>query len=84
MTLINNQVSRRTRFRQSLPPWIAAAFSNQTKRPNTQRIKLATRPTTYGRDKVLALEVEVQQNCEADRIAYQEELFGIRNTNKIF
>ena len=84
MTLIDNLVPRRTRFRQSLPPWIAAATSNNMKRLNTQRIKLATRPTTYKNNKVRAREAEVLENCEADRIAYQERVFGTRNTNEIF
>ena len=33
-------------FDKALPPWIAAATSNQMKMLNTQRIKLTTRPTT--------------------------------------
>ena len=59
-------------------PWIAAATSNNMKRLNTQRIKLATRPTTYRNNKVRAREAEVLENCEADRIVYQEKVFGTR------
>ena len=83
MTLIDNHYPRRTWFRQSLPHCIAAATSNQIKILNTQRIRLATRPTTY-RKKLRALEAEVLKNCEANRIAYQENVFGTRNTNEIF
>ena len=73
-----------TRFRQSLSPWIAAATSNQMKKLNTQRIKLATRPTNYRKNKVRAFEAEVLDNCKADCIAYQENVFGTKNTNEIF
>ena len=65
-------------------PWIAAATSNQMKSLNTQQIKVATRPTTYRKNKLRALEAEVLKNCEADRIAYQEKVFGTKKSNEIF
>ena len=84
MTLINNHVPRRTWFRQSLLTWIGAATSNHMKRLNTQRIKLATRATTNRKNRERALEAEVLKNCETNRIACQEKVFGTRNTNEIF
>ena len=50
---------------------------------NTQRIKLATRPTAYRKNKVRALEAEWLKNCEDNCISYQEKVFGTRNTNEI-
>ena len=65
-------------------PWIAAATSNQIESLNTQQIKVATRPTTYRKKKLRALEAEVLKNCEADRIAYQEKVFGTKKSSEIF
>ena len=86
---ITSWLSSTTIFQEELGfdkafPWIAAAISNQMKKLNTQRIKLATRLTLYRKNKVRALEAEVLENCEADRIAYQEKVFGTRNTNEFY
>ena len=70
-------VPLRTRHRQEMPPRI----SNKLK---TQKKVLLERPTAYRRNNVSNLENVVLENCEIDRLNYQEELLSSRNTEKIF
>ena len=71
---------RRTRHRQSLPPWISAFTSNLRKKLKTQKRLLERKPTSYRKAAVMKLENLLTESAEADRKDYQET----RNTDVIF
>ena len=83
-SMIEECVPLRTKHRQEMPPWITPSTSNLINKLKTQRKLLVDRPTTYRRNHVANLENVVAENCEIDRLNYQEELFSTRNTEKIF
>ena len=82
--LIQECVPLRTRHRQEMPPWITPSTSNLINKLKTRKKVLLERPTAYLRNSVSKLENVVLENCELDRLKYQEELFSSRNTEKIF
>ena len=64
--------------------WITPITSNLINKLKTQKKELLERPTAYRRNSVSKLENVVLENCEIDRLNYQEELLSSRNTEKIF
>ena len=81
---IDTHIPKRTKYRQSLPPWITPSASHQMKMLNTQKRLLEKRPTSYRKNKVLKLESQITELCEHDRISYQEKIFGSRNCGQIY
>ena len=77
-------VAKRTRHRQSQPPWISCGTSNLINRLKTQKRLLENKPTSYRKQLVLKLEIQVTDSVEEDRVVYQENLLGSRNTDRIF
>ena len=82
--VVETYVPRRTRHRQSLPPWISAFTSNLMKKLKTQKRLLERKPTSYRKAAVMRLENLVTESAEADRKDYQENLMSTRNTDVIF
>ena len=81
--LIQECVPLRTRHRQQMPPWITPSTSNLKNKLKTQKRVLLERLTAYRRNNVSKLENVVLENCEIDRLNYQEEHLSSRNTKKI-
>ena len=77
-------VPRRTRHRQSLPPWISSFTSHLMKKLKTQKQQLQRKPTSYRQQQVARLEDLLIRSSEQDRIDYQEQLFETRKTDTIF
>ena len=77
-------VPKRTRHRKSLPPWISCGTSNLINKLKTQKRLLENKPTSYRKQLVLKLEIQVTDSAEEDRVVYQENLLGSRNTDRIF
>ena len=77
-------VPKRTRHRQSLPPWISCGTSNLINKLKTQKRLLENKPTSYRKKLVLKMENQVTESTEEDRVLYQENLQGSRNTNRFF
>ena len=77
--MIDTHIPKRTKYRQSLPPWITPSTSHQMKMLNTQKRLLEKGPASYRKNKVLELESQITELCEHDRISYQEKNFGSRN-----
>ena len=78
-------VPKRTRNRQSLPPWISRSFTSYNmKRLQTQKRLLSEKPTSYLKQEVLKLENQLIESAELDRIEYQEKIMRARNTGTIF
>ena len=81
--LIDTHIPKRTKYRQSLPPWITPSTSHQMKILNTQKRFLVKRPTSYRKIKVFKLESQITELCEHDRISYQEKNFASRNWSNL-
>ena len=64
-------VPKRTRHRQSLPPWISSFTSYNMKRLQTQKRLLSEKLTSYRKQEVLKLENQLIESSELDRIEYQ-------------
>ena len=77
-------VPNRSRHRQSLPTWISCGASNFFNKLKTQKRLLENKPTSYRKQLVLKLEIQVTDSAEEDRVVYQENLLGSRNTDRIF
>ena len=77
-------VPKRKRHRQSLPPWISCGTSNLINTLKTQKPLLENKPTSYRKQLVLKLEIQVIDSAEEDRVVHQENLLGSRNTDRIF
>lgn len=77
--ILTNSVPRRSRHRQSLPPWISPETSNLMKRLSTKKSQLARKPTSYRRNQVLRLENIVIEQAELERSEYQQKLLSSRN-----
>ena len=58
--------------------------SNWMKKLKTQRELLNKKLTNYRKLRVMKLENLVNELCENDRVAYQEELLATRDTNLLF
>ena len=82
--LVNQHVPRRTRRRQSLPPWVTPSTSNIMNKLRTQTIIYQLKPTSYRRNLNLSVDKMVEEAVEEDRINYQENLMSTRNTHLIF
>ena len=76
--LIDTHIPKRTKHRQSLPPWITPSKSHQMKMLNTQKRLLEKGPASYRKNKVLELESQITELCEHDRISYQEKKFWFK------
>ena len=50
----------------------------------TQKRLLENKPTSYRKQLVLKLEIQVTDSAEEDRVVYQENLLGSRSTDRIF
>ena len=74
--LIQECVPLRTRHRQEMPPWITPSTSNLINKLKTQKKVLLERPIAHRKNNVSKLENVVLENCEIDRLKYQEELFS--------
>ena len=77
-------VPKRTRHRQSLPPWISCGTSNLFVKLKIPKRLLENKPTSYRKQLVLKLEIQVTVSTEEDRVVYQESLLGSRNTDRLF
>ena len=77
-------VPKRTRHRQSLLPWISCVTSNLINKLKTQKRLWENKPPSYRKQLVLKLEIQVTDSAEEDRVVYQENLLGSRNTDRIF
>ena len=77
-------VPKRTRQRQSLPPWISCGTSNMIIKLKTRKRLLQNKPTSYRKQLVLKLENQVTDSAEENGVEYQEKLLGSRNTDRIF
>ena len=77
-------VPKRTRHRRSLPPLISCGTSNLINKLKTQKRLLENKPTSYRKQLVLKLENQVTDSAEEDRVVCQENLLGLRNTERIF
>ena len=82
--IIEVHVPKRTRHRQSLPPWISSFSSYNMKRLQTQKRLLSEKPTSYRKQEVLKLEIQLIESSKLDRIEYQEKIMRARNTGTIF
>ena len=82
--LVNQHVPRRTRRRQSLPPWIALSTSNIMNKLRTQTRLYKLKPTSYRRNLILSLDKMVKEAVEENRLNYQENLMSTRNIHLIF
>ena len=78
------KLSKRTRHRQSLPPWISCGTSNLINKLKTKKPLLENEPTSYRKQLVLKRENQVTDAAEEDRVVYQENLLGSRNTGRTF
>ena len=74
---------KRTKHRQSLPPWITPSTSNLMKTLNTQRKLVANETTSYRKNNVRNLQNIVTEAAEIDRCNYQEKIMSTRDTNVI-
>ena len=77
-------IHKRTRHRQSLPPWITPSTSNLMKKLNTQRKLVANKPTSYRKNIVRKFQNVVTEAAEIDRCNYHEKILSTRDTNVIF
>ena len=77
-------IPKRTRHRQSLPPWITPSTSNLMKKLNTQRKLVANKPMSYRKNIVRKLQNVVTEAAEIDRCNYQEKIMSTRDTSVIF
>ena len=82
--LVNQHVPRKTRRRQSLPPWVTPSTSNIMNKLRTQTRIYKLKPTSYRRNLILSLDKMVEEAVEEDRVNYQENLMSTRNTHLIF
>ena len=82
--ILDLYVTKRTRHRQSLPPWISCGTSNLINKLKTQKRLLENKPTSYRKQLVLKLEIQVTDPAEEDRVVYQEKLLRSRHTDRIF
>ena len=74
--LIQECVPLRMRHGQEIPPWITPSTSDLINKLKTQKKVLLERPTASRRNNVSKLENVVLENCEIDRLNYQEELLS--------
>ena len=77
-------IPKRTRHRQSLPPWITPSTSNLMRKLNTQRKLVANKPTSYRKNIVRKFQNLVTEAAEIDRCNYQEKIMSTRDTSVIF
>ena len=63
--------ARRTRRRQSLPPWITPSTSNIMNKLRTQTRIYKMKATNYRRNLILSLDKMVKEAVEEDRLNYQ-------------
>ena len=80
--LIQECVPLRTRHGQEIPPWITPSTSDLINKLKTQKKVLLERPTASRRNNVSKLGNVVLENCEIDRLNYQEDLLS--SPKKIF
>ena len=78
------KISKRTRHRQSLPPWITSSTSNLMKKLKTQRELVAKKPTLYRKNIVRKFQNVVTEAAEIDRCNYQETIMSTRDISVIF
>ena len=76
-------ITKRTRHRQSLPPWITPSTSNLMKKLNTQRKLVANKPTSYRKNIVRNFQSVVTEAAEIDWCNYQEKIMSTRDTSVI-
>ena len=67
-----------------MAPWITPSTSNLINKLKSQKKVFLERPTAYRKNNVSKLENVVSENCEIDRLNYQEALLSSRNTEKNF
>ena len=82
--LVTQHVPRRTRRRQSLPPWITPSTLNIMNKLRTQTRIYKLKPTSYRRNLIPSLDEMVKEAVEGDRLNYQEDVMSTRNTHLIF
>ena len=77
-------IPKRTRHRQSLPPWITPSRSILMKKLNTQRKLVANKTTSYRKNIVRKFQNFVTEAAKIDRCNYQEKIMSTRDSNVIF
>ena len=77
-------IPKRTRHRQSLPPWITPSTSNLMKKLNTQCKLVGNKPTSYRKNIVRRFQNVVKEAAEIDRCIYQEKIMSTRDPSVIF
>ena len=82
--LISQHVPRKTRRRQSLPPWITPSTSNIMNKLRRQTRIYKLKPTSYRRNLILSLDKMAKDAVEEDRLNYQENVMSTPNTHLIF
>ena len=78
------KIPKRTRHRQSLPPWITPSTSNLMKKMNTQRKIVANKPTSYRKNIARNFPNVLTEAAEIDRCNYQEIIMSTSDTSVIF
>ena len=76
-------VPKRTRHRQSLPPWISCGTSYLIIKLKTRKRLLEIKSTSYRKQLVVKPENQVTDSAEKDRVVCREHLLGSRNTERI-
>ena len=82
--IIEMNVRRRTRHRQSLPSWITPYTSNLNNKLKIQQTMFKSKPTSYRKNRVMKLEKLVLKSSQMDRTENQVSLLETGNTNAIF
>ena len=77
-------IAKKTRHRQSLPPWITPSTSNLMKNLNTQPKLVTNKPTSYRKNIVRKFQNVVTEAEEIDRCNCQEKIMSTRDTSLIF
>ena len=79
-------IPKRTRHRQSLPPWITPSTSNLMKKLDTQRKLVANKPkpASYRKNIVRKFQNIVTEAAEIDRFNYQEKIMSTRDRSVFF
>ena len=77
-------IPKRTRHRQSQPPWITKSTSNLMKKLSTQWKLVANKPVSYRKRIVRKFQNIATEAAGIDRCNYQEKIMSTRETSVIF
>ena len=77
-------ILKRTRHRQSLPPWIEPSAFNLTKKLHTMRKLVANKRTSFWKIIARNFRNVVTEAAKIDRCNYQEKIMSTRDSSVIF